>query len=247
MKPKLILYDDRMIKIKILKEKPIERVSISQGVLKRIMELISKGDLKPGDKLPSIQLFSEKMQVGVGSIREALKQLQIIGLVTIKQGEGTFISDKASPAYIANRMEHLLDVKKPDILYCLEVRKIIEKGAVELAAQRASENVINKLDNSILKMKRMIDNPKGFALENINFHLIIVEASKNPILHVIFNSIYDLFIEEQQVVAEVLDLKSKSIEHHINICDAIKNHDIDKAIKEMEKHLNYVQKAILNS
>jgi GntR family transcriptional repressor for pyruvate dehydrogenase complex len=91
-----------MIKIKILKEKPIERTSVSQSVLKRIIELIKKGDLKPGDKLPSIQLFSEKMQVGASSVREALKQLQIIGLITIKQGEGTFISDKASPAYISN-------------------------------------------------------------------------------------------------------------------------------------------------
>jgi GntR family transcriptional repressor for pyruvate dehydrogenase complex len=242
-----MLYDDRMFKIRILKDKPIERVSVSQGVLKRIIELIRKGDFKPGDKLPSIQLFSEKMQVGASSVREALKQLQIIGLVNMKQGEGTFISDKASPAYISNRMGHLLDVKKPDILYCLEVRKIIEKGAVALAAQRASENVINKLGDSIQRMKGVIDDPKGFALENINFHLIIVEATKNPILIVIFNSIYDLIIEEQQAVAEILDLKSKSIEQHTNICNAIKEHNIDKAIKEMGKHLDNIQKAILKS
>ncbi|MCL4385386.1 MAG: FadR family transcriptional regulator, partial [Cyanobacteria bacterium] len=198
--------------IKIIQEEPIERFSVSEGVLKRIIELIRKGDLKPGDKLPSIQIFSEKMRVGASSVREALKQLQIIGLVTIKQGEGTFISDKASPAYISNNIGYLLDMKKPDILYCLEIRKIIEKGAVALAAERASESDINKLGDSIQRMKGVIDNPKEFALENINFHLTIVEASKNPILPVIFNSIYDLFIEEQQIVANVLDLKSKSIE-----------------------------------
>ncbi|MCL5073308.1 MAG: FadR family transcriptional regulator [Actinobacteria bacterium] len=233
--------------IKIIQEEPIERFSVSEGVLKRIIELIRKGDLKPGDKLPSIQIFSEKMRVGASSVREALKQLQIIGLVTIKQGEGTFISDKASPAYISNNIGYLLDMKKPDILYCLEIRKIIEKGAVALAAERASENEINKLGDSIQRMKGIIDNPKEFALENINFHLTIVEASKNPILPVIFNSIYDLFIEEQQIVANVLDLKSKSIEHHKNIYNAIKNHNIDKAIKEMEKHLNHIQQAILNN
>lgn len=233
--------------IKIIQEEPIERFSVSEGVLKRIIELIRKGDLKPGDKLPSIQIFSEKMRVGASSVREALKQLQIIGLVTIKQGEGTFISDKASPAYISNNIGYLLDMKKPDILYCLEIRKIIEKGAVALAAERASENEINKLGDSIQRMKGIIDNPKEFALENINFHLTIVEASKNPILPVIFNSIYDLFIEEQQIVANVLDLKSKSIEHHKNIYNAIKNHNIDKAKKEMEKHLNHIQQAILNN
>ncbi|MHB8277780.1 MAG: FadR/GntR family transcriptional regulator [Candidatus Humimicrobiaceae bacterium] len=233
--------------IKIIQEEPIKRFSVSEGVLKRIIELIRNGNLKPGDKLPSIQLFSEKMQVGASSVREALKQLEIIGMITIKQGEGTFISDKAGSAYISNNLGYLLDIKKPDILYCLEVRKIIEKGAVALAAERASESEIIKLGDSIQRMKEIINNPKEFAFENINFHLTIVEASKNPILPIIFNSIYDLFIEEQQVVSNVLDLKSRSIEYHINICNAIKNHNIDKAIKEMEKHLNHIQKAILNS
>ncbi|GAI44621.1 unnamed protein product, partial [marine sediment metagenome] len=76
----------------MIKENPIKKINISESVLKRIVELIRNGDLKPGDKLPSIQLFSEKLQVGASSVREALKQLQVMGIITIKQGEGTFVS-----------------------------------------------------------------------------------------------------------------------------------------------------------
>lgn len=240
-----VYSDDRMTKM--IKENPIKKISISESVLKRIVELIRNGDLKPGDKLPSIQLFSEKLQVGASSVREALKQLQVMGIITIKQGEGTFVSEKVGVDSLSNYIGYLLDLKRPDILYLIEARKIIERGTVALAAERASEDEIKKLKNIIQRMKEIIDDPKEFAEENVNFHLTIAKASKNPILPIIFNSVYDLFMKEQQVVAKMLNLKSKSIESHINIWNAIKNHNINEAIKEMEKHLNHVQKAILRS
>lgn len=237
--------DDRMTKM--IKENPIKKISISESVLKRIVELIRNGDLKPGDKLPSIQLFSEKLQVGASSVREALKQLEVMGIITIKQGEGTFVKEKVGVDSLSSYIGYLLYLKKTDILYLIEARKIIERGTVALAAERASEDEINKLGNIIQRMKEIVNDPKEFAIENVNFHLTVAKASKNPILPIIFNSVYDLFMKEQQVVAKMLNLKSKSIESHINIWNAIKNHNINKAIKEMEKHLNHIQKAILRS
>lgn len=237
--------DDRMTKM--IKENSIKKINISESVLKRIVELIRNGDLKPGDKLPSIQLFSEKLQVGASSVREALKQLQIMGIIEIKQGEGTFVKEKVGVDSLSSYIGYLLDLKKPDILHLMEARKIIERGAVALAAERASEDDINRLGNIIQRMREIIDEPTEFAEENVEFHLAIVEVSKNPILSVIFNSVYDLFMKEQQVVAKMLNLKFESIESHINIWTAIKNHNTSKAIKEMEKHLNHVQRAILRS
>ena len=231
----------------MIKENPIKKINISESVLKRIVELIRNGDLKPGDKLPSIQLFSEKLQVGASSVREALKQLQIMGIIEIKQGEGTFVKERVGIDSLSNYLGYLLDLKKQDILHLMEARKIIERGAVALAAERASEDDINRLGNIIQRMREIIDEPTEFAEENVEFHLAIVEASKNPILSIIFNSVYDLFMKEQQVVAKMLNLKFESIESHINIWTAIKNHNTSKAIKEMEKHLNHVQRAILRS
>jgi len=242
----MVIYsDDRMIKM--AKENPIKKISISESVLKTIVELIRNGDLKPGDKLPSIQLFSEKLQVGASSVREALKQLQVMGVIEIKQGEGTFVKERVGMDSLSNYLGYLLDLKKQDILHLMEVRKIVERGAVALAAERASEDEINRLGNMIQRMREIIDEPTEFAEENVKFHLAITETSKNPILSLIFNSVYDLFMKEQEVVAKILDLKYESIESHINIWTAIKNHNIKKAIKEMEKHLNHVQKAILRS
>jgi len=69
----MFIYSDYRM-TKMIKRNPITKISISESVLKKIVELIRNGDLKPGDKLPSIQLFSEKLQVGASSVREALKQ-----------------------------------------------------------------------------------------------------------------------------------------------------------------------------
>lgn len=242
----MVIYsDDRMIKM--INENPIKKISISESVLKTIVELIKNGDLKPGDKLPTIQLFSEKLQVGASSVREALKQLQIMGIITIKQGEGTFVNKKVGVDSLSSYIGFLLDLKKPDILYLIEARKIIERGTVALAAERASEDEIKKLENIIQRMKEIVNDPKEFATEDVNFHITIAKASKNHVLTIFFNSVYDLFMKEQQVVARMLNLKSKSIESHINVWNAIKNHDVDKAMEEMEKHLNHIQKAILKS
>ena len=231
----------------MIKESQIKKVNISEAVLKRIIELIKGGNFKPGDKLPSIQVFCEKLQVGTSSVREALKQLQVMGVIVIKQGEGTFISEKVGTDSLSTYIRYLLDLKKPDILYFIETRKIIERGTVALAAERASEDEIKKLGNIIQRMKKIINDPKEFALENVNFHITIAEASKNPILPILFNSVYDLFMKEQQVVAKLLNLKNESIKYHTNIWNAIKDRNINKAIKEMEKHLNHVQRAILRS
>lgn len=99
----------------------------------------------------------------------------------------------------------------------------------------------------IQRMREIIDEPTEFSEENVKFHLAIIKAAKNPILSIFFNSVYDLFMKEQQVVAKVLDLKYESVESHINVWNAIKNRDGNKAIKEMEKHLDHIQKAILRS
>ena len=100
------------------------------------------------------------------------------------------------------------------------------------------------LFQNINRMKDKVKNPEEFADENISFHINIAKASKNPVLVVIYNSIYDLFKEEECILAEALDLKEQSIASHGRILNSIKEHDTRKAIKEMDKHLASIQKSI---
>ncbi|GAF90157.1 unnamed protein product, partial [marine sediment metagenome] len=202
-------------------------------------------DFQRGSKLPSIQDLSEKLQVGRSSVREALKQLQIVGVVELKQGKGTFVREKFDVTSLSESIGYLLTLHKPDIVHLMSARKIIERGTVELATEKASKDEIEKLYNLLQGMKKEIDNPDRFAKYNVQFHITIAKASKNPLLPIFFNSIYDLFFREQQAVARLLKLAPQSIEQHIRIWNAMKERDPDKAIKEMMEHLNCVERAIL--
>lgn len=223
----------------------IKKDNLPGKVIERIIELVKIGDIKPGDRLPSIRVISERMQIGQSSVREALKQLQIIGIVKTEQGKGTYIREKSGINSLSKPMGYLLSLQEPNILYFMEARKIVERGSVALAAKRATKDEIEKLDQIIYKLKKTIDDPESFARENVNFHLTIAEASKNPILPIFFNSVYELFLKEQQAVARVLDIESKSIDYHIKILNAIKERNVRKAVEEMTAHLNAVEREIL--
>jgi len=228
-----------------VKEAPIKRSGLSDAVIEVILDLIKNGDLKPGTRLPSIDELAEKFHVGRSSIREALKKLQVAGVVEIKHGKGTFIRGKIDVNSLSEPIGYLLASCKLDILHIMEARKIIEKGTVALAAERASEKEIEKLEEIVEEMRQLKDDPENFARANVSFHVAVAEASKNPILPVFFNSIYDLFLKQQEVVAKILNLASKSIEYHTKICEAIKEHNPQRAVKEMREHLNYIEKSII--
>jgi len=231
----------------MIRETPIKRSDLPDAVVERILERVKNGDFQPGSKLPSIQELSEKLQVGRSSIREALKQLQIVGIVELKQGKGTFVREKFDVSSLSESIGYLLTLHKPDILHLMEARKIVERGTVALAAEKASKDEVEKLYNLLQGMEKEIDNPDGFAEYNVQFHITIAEASKNSLLPIFFNSIYDLFLREQQAVARLLDVSERSLKYHKRIWKAIKDHNVDKAVKEMTDHLDSVKRAILKA
>lgn len=231
----------------MIEKKPVKRVDLVDAVVERIVETIKNGDYSPGARLPSIQELSEILEVGRSSVREALKQLQIVGVVEVKQGKGVFIKERIDTDSLSERIGYLLSLRKPDILHLLEARKIVERGTAKLAAKKASPEEIEKLEQIIRKMEKTMDNPEDFARVNVSFHVTIARASKNPILPVFFNSIYDIFLREQQVVAELLNIAPTSVEYHTRIWEAIKKKDPEGAAKKMVEHLNFVEKAILKN
>jgi len=229
----------------MIREIPIKRSDLPDAVIERILEGIKNGDFQPGSKLPSIQELSERLQVGRSSTREALKQLQIVGIVELKQGKGTFVREKFDVSSLSESIGYLLTLHKPDILHLMEARKIIERGTVALAAKKASQDEIEKLYHFLQRMEKEIDNPDTFAENNVQFHITIAKASKNPILPIFFSSVCDLFLSEQKAVARLLGVSERSLKYHKRIWKAIKDHNVDKAVKEMTDHLNSVKRAIL--
>ncbi len=224
-------------------EEPVLKTSLSSIVAGKIIQAINKGKLKRGDRLPSVSELAKELNVGQSSVREALKELQLTGVVDIRHGKGIFVSE-VDIGSVLKDLSHLLILKKPDILYLMEARKIVEYGTVRLAAQRASQEDLKELYQLIQRMQSELDEPENFIKDDLDFHLKLAEASKNPILPTFLNSIRNLFLQEQEVVVRLPSAAERASKYHMRIYEAVKDRDVEKAVRMVEEHLIDIEKAI---
>ncbi len=234
-----------MVSYKIIKSK-----KIYEEVADQLLNMISTGVLKPGDKLDSVQKLSEKFEVGRSAIREALSALRAMGLVEMKQGEGTFIK-YYNPQSFSQSLTNLLLMEKKDLEDLLDVRKILELGAVESAALKRNEEDLNAI-------KAVLNNMKVSTMESsdigekadIDFHIAIARAAHNPLLENLMLSVSEAISKSMKETRRIWIFSKtttleKLFEQHQNIYEAIKRKDVEESKTLMEYHLNSVQKTLL--
>lgn len=121
--------------------------------------MIKNGTLKPGDKLLPVHQLAEQFQVGRSAVREALSALRAMGLIEMKQGEGTYVKNFDSSSLTKSLNNRLL-MKKEDILNLLEVRKVLEVGAVRVAAAKRTEDNLQNMKHWLDEMAKSVGDEK---------------------------------------------------------------------------------------
>ncbi|HLR71043.1 MAG TPA: FadR/GntR family transcriptional regulator [Pseudogracilibacillus sp.] len=221
--------------------KPIQRKKSYEKVIDQIVQMIKNKQLKPGDKLDSIENLATQFEVSRSVIREALSGLRAMELIDIQQGEGTFIKN-FNASSIALPITTALLMKKEHIQELLTVRKILEGGAARLAAQNHSEEDIIQLKNLLQEMK----NNKLNEDMDYRFHYLIVKASKNNMLMNLLRSISDIMIETirdaQQIILESEENTVRLVQEHERILEAIIRKQPIQAEKCMFDHLDGIEK-----
>lgn len=227
---------------------PVKNKKVYEEVIEQIKDMIYKGILKKGDKLPSERHMVEKLQVSRTSVREALRCLEIIGLIESRQGEGNFIKENFENGLIEplSVMFMLKDSKSEEIL---ELRKIIEIGTVQLAAKRISKSELDELKELKEKLKKL-NKEENLAEIDREFHYKIAEASQNFLLLGVLNAISSLmesYIKDaRKSILEEEGNRQELIKQHENIFEALNNNNEDEAIKAMTKHLDFANKYMIN-
>ncbi|MGQ0421221.1 FadR/GntR family transcriptional regulator, partial [Bacillus sp. HC-Mk] len=132
--------------------------------------MIKNGTLKPGDKLLPVHQLAEQFQVGRSAVREALSALRAMGLIEMKQGEGTYVKNFDSSSLTKSLNNRLL-MKKEDILNLLEVRKVLEVGAVRVAAAKRTEDNLQNMKHWLDEMAKSIGDEKAGEKADFQFHM----------------------------------------------------------------------------
>ena len=123
---------------------PVERNSLADQVAKKILDLVRTGNLKPGDQLPPERDLAQMLQVSRPSLREAMRGLQILGVVKTRQGGGAYISS-LDAADLLGPLQFLITLNKQNVHALYESRVLIDGGIARMAAERLSASDIDRL------------------------------------------------------------------------------------------------------
>lgn len=218
---------------------PIKRVPIVSQVEESIREMIEKKEYKPGMKLPTEFEFCQTLQVGRGTVREALRLLQAKGLVEIKPGRGAFVAEN-EPAD-ANPVVWLVQNEK-ELRDSIEIRNALEPLAARKMAENGSGDAMHDLRRIHDDFLSAIENGDADRIAELDegFHSLIVKESGNPLLQEINMHLRQGMHTFRSKTFTVPQNVRNAVVPHTRILDAILRRDGESAEKEMRKHLKMV-------
>lgn len=216
--------------------------NLSKTVVNQILEAINTGKLKPGDKLPSERKMVEIFNVSRTVIRDALKTLVGLGMITIHHGIGTFVNEVDNQEGFC-LLTSLLEISKGTSEELLQVREILESNAVVWCTYNATNEDVRQLGMIVEKSKKEVDESK-LALFDAEFHLKIADAAGNSVLKRLMVNLMDLLGENRLRALRVPGRQHHSVAEHVQILDAIKARNSDLARLYMLHHLENVKKEI---
>lgn len=199
---------------------------------------IFEGRLKKGDKIESDRMLAEKFGVGRSVIREALKVLDVLNMLDIRPGQGTFISNEEASFFVIP-LSWSLFLNSNQIDDILDVRNTIEVRAAELAAKCSNEKLLSKLHDITVKMHNayMKKDQASFLDTDLDFHICIAECSENSVIVGLSNTISNLMRRISGTGMVDFDQIKTIHEEHNLIYGAILMHNPDAAGEHMKNHL----------
>ncbi len=223
---------------------PIKNRKVYEQVMDQIKEMIDKGTLNKGDKLPSERDLVEQLQVSRASIREALRALEVIGLIECRQGEGNFIkSSFQDNLFEPLSIMYMLEGTNPEEI--LEFRKILEVEASGLAAKRITAEQLTELKEIMERFENCEDEEMNASIDK-ELHYKIAECSGNVLIFNILRSVsllVDDFIKDaRKLILVQQENKEMLLSQHKKIYLAIEGHSSVAARKAMQQHLDYTNK-----
>jgi len=223
-------------------KQPISESHRTMQVVNHVRGLIEKGTLKPGDQIPPERDLARTLRVSRASLRAGIGYMAALGVMKIKHGVGTFVADgppdfgRASLSFIG-----ALHGFQPWQMF--EARILVESGLAALAAERGKEEHHAVMAEEVAEMFASLDRPGDYLIHDVLFHRAIAQASGNPILASIMETLTSsMYDERRKTVENATDLRESAAMHR-EIYRAVRSRKPADASKMMEQHLRMAQTA----
>lgn len=218
----------------------MRRTKVYSEVASQIHRLIAEGRLKPGDRLPPERELAEMFGVSRSSVRDAIRVLEMRGLVEPKHGEGTLVRQVPLDA-IVSPLADVLSASKDLTADLFDMRKILEPPVARAAALRATREDVAALEDILARQTQRVQAGEVAIAEDNEFHYRIATAAKNRVVLRVIDVVMELLRESRVRWLQGPGRAKSSLAGHRRILDAIRRRDPDGAAEAMRAHIEEIE------
>lgn len=220
----------------------IKKQKLADVVADKLFEMFREGELRQGQKLPAERDLSLRFGVSRASLRDAIRQLELLGYLEVRQGDGTFV--RSPDGRTLTRPFRSLLSSQPHLANDLiEFRLLLEPEVAAFAAKHCTEEDAAQLRGSLTKQHQLVQEGKRLAAEDVRFHHLIAQCSKNVTVLQVLDTLQAL-LDDLRARLLTGDQPRLALLQHGSIADAIIRHDADAARAYMTEHLEAVMNSV---
>ena len=210
---------------------------VTARLISTIKELIISGEILPGGKFPPERELAKQFKVNRASLRQVMKVLEIMGVLTQRVGDGTYLSTSAE-TILQEPLEFLVLIDDISHTELLETRMIVEPELAARAAIRATSEDLASMRKSIIDLERSHTSQERLDAD-MAFHESIFSASGNRICHLLFRVIHRTVLMSMAQFVDRVQME-RPLEFHKKIYSAIRQKNAEEARRQMLEHINAV-------
>lgn len=215
-------------------------------VIEKVKKMILSGELKPGEKLPPEREFAEKLEVSRNSVREAIRIMDMMGIVSSQQGSGNYVTCEFQKS-ITETMAMMFAMDQVNDKQISQVRYSLEVLAFTLALDRVREEDLAKMEECVEKLDKNGDSKNNATLDKI-IHYTLARASGNQLLIDILEAcpgVFDILIEDMRYgILKNENRKTELNECHRHLVDALREGDREKGLQALKWHFEMIDEVL---
>jgi GntR family transcriptional repressor for pyruvate dehydrogenase complex len=216
---------------------PLPRTTLSEALFEKLVGHVVNGDWKEGDRIPPERELSELLGIGRASLREALKALELLGMLDSRVGDGTFVCPR-SEFLSRPLLWAITGTDRSELRELIEARLMLEESIAVLAAERATPEEVQQISAAIEQMRTHLDDPPGSLDGDMRFHVALAEAAHNQILLNAVQLLRNLMRPWILLKHKIPGAAARSLKQHERIYAAILDRDPARAREEMRSHIS---------
>jgi DNA-binding FadR family transcriptional regulator len=217
------------------------RKSLVGVVAVELLDRIIAGEFPPGSSVPGELELSAKHEVSRMTVREAMKTLEAQRILSVERGRGTFVNPLNRWASLEAVLRAASEGQNEAVasVQLIELRRMLETGACELAATRIGEADIQALFSNVAAMRaaHQVNDVGAFVEADLAFHDLILRASENVFVAVLFEPLQRVLEKRRAETSAVRTIQEHAIGHHQRIAEALESRDPAKAREAMDSHM----------